>query len=223
MNADQPSPRPDSGKPFRLVRYYGVTSVVVILIFAILLTGVMSSWSKNILLERYKEYARLLAVNLNHQVFRQFVLPTATLYGQIELSSEFQQRRLDKVVRETIHSLNIDQVNIYGVGGILLYSTEDKELGRVVQTGPEFEAVAGGGELSGLISDSSIIDYITHQGLTRPVMLQTLAPFRAELLAANFGTRPILGVFELIIDLTTEMNQVYRLQVLPRSLARRLA
>jgi signal transduction histidine kinase len=84
----------------------------------------------------------------------------------------------------------------------------------VVQTGPEFESVVGGGEFSGLISDSSIIDYIIHRGLTQPVMLQTLAPFRAELMAANFGTRPILGVFELIIDLTTEMNQVYRLQVL---------
>ena len=204
----------DSVKPFRLVRYFGATSMLLILLFAVAFSWAMANWSRDVILESYREYARIMATNLNHQVFRQFVLPTATLYGQIELSSEFQQRRLDKVVRQTIHSLNIDQVNIYDVGGILVYSTEDKELGVLGQSGPDFESAAAGRHVAGLISDSSIFDYIFHQGLTKPVTLQTLAPFRAEQLAASIGSIPVLGVFELNIDLTSELEQVYRLQVL---------
>ena len=206
--------RADSAKPFRLVRYFGATSMILILIFAVSFSWAMARWSRDVLLESYREYARILATNLNHQVFRQFVLPTATLYGQIELSSEFQQRRLDRVVRQTIHSLNIDQVNIYDVGGILVYSTEDRELGVLGQSGPDFESAAAGRRVAGLVSDSSLFDYIFHQGLTKPVTLRTLAPFRARDLAASIGSIPVLGVFELNIDLTKEMEQIYRLQVL---------
>ena len=71
------SPAPDSVKPFRLVRYFWATSMAVILLFAVTLSGLTASWSKKVLLDRYQEYARLLATNLNHQVFRQFALPTA--------------------------------------------------------------------------------------------------------------------------------------------------
>ena len=141
--------RADSAKPFRLVRYFGATSMILILIFSVSFSWAMARWSRDVLLESYREYARILATNLNHQVFRQFVLPTATLYGQIELSSEFQQRRLDRVVRQTIHSLNIDQVNIYDVGGILVYSTEDRELGVLGQSGPDFESAAAGRRVAG--------------------------------------------------------------------------
>jgi signal transduction histidine kinase len=205
---------PENVKPFRLVRYFGATSITIMFLFALGLSSLMGGWSRKVLLESYEEYARLLATNLNHQVFRQFVLPTVTLYGQIELSSEFQQRRLDRVVRQTIHSLNIDQVNIYDVGGVLVYSTAKKELGQVVHTGPEFEAVAGGREMTALMAEPSLWDFTLHRRLTRPALLRTLTPFRADQLATSFTPGPVLGVFELVVDLTSELEQIFRLELL---------
>ncbi|MBW1712469.1 MAG: two-component sensor histidine kinase, partial [Deltaproteobacteria bacterium] len=125
-----------------------------------------------------------------------------------------QYRRLDRVVRQTIHSLNIDQVNIYDLDGILVYTTTDKEIGQPGQGGPDFEAARRGQEISGLVSEPSVVDFILHHRLTEPVKLMTLTAFRAENISTNFGPRPVLGIFELVIDLTSELEQVFQLQVL---------
>lgn len=214
MRGQSVTGQPETVKPFRLVRYFGATSMVAILIFSLVMAGVMGGWSKQALLDTYQEYARILATNLNHQVFRQFVLPTATLYGQIDLSSEFQQRRLDKVVRETIYSLNIDYVNIYDVDGILLYSTEGKEIGQPGDFGVDFPSVAAGSEVTGMISEPSFLDYALNRKLPEKALLRTLTPFRAEQMTGLYGPRPVLGVFELTVDMSSELEQIFKLQAL---------
>ncbi len=215
MTEDKPhAPAPDSIKPFRLVQYFSLTSLAVLIIFAVAMSGFLANRARNVVMDQYQEYAMLLAANLNHQVFRQFVLPTATLYGKIDLSSEFQYRRMDKVVRQTIHSLNIDEVNVYDVRGILVYSTEEKELGRHVQLGADFDAASSGRSVSRLASEASLWGYIRHRRLNQAVILRTLTPFRAEQIGITLGERPVLGVFELIMNLTDEMEQIFKHQVL---------
>jgi len=215
MNDWAPSPTPESVKPFRLAKYFAATSLVVILLFAAALSGFLASRNKKVLLDRYEEYAMLLSTNLNHQVFRQFVLPTATIYGQIDLSSEYQYRRMDRVVRETIHSLNISQVNIYDVKGVLVYSTDESlTLGQPGEVGPDFEAARDRQPVSRLLSEGSMLSYLLHRRLSQPVKLRTLTPFRAEAVGVSFRPRPVLGIFELIMDLTPEMEQIFKHQLL---------
>jgi len=219
MKAAEKDSAIDSGKPFKLVKYFAATSLIVALILTVILSGLLANQARQGLMERYEDYALLLAANLNHQVFRQFVLPTATLYGKIDLSSDYQYNRMDKVVRQTIHSLNIHQVNIYDVRGMLVYTTGDLELGKPVQNVTEFEAARAGQSVSTLVSEPSLIDRIIYWRLTQPATLKTLTPFRAEQLGVSFQPRPVLGVFELIMDITPELEQIFKQQVLTTMMA----
>ncbi|MGD8315523.1 MAG: hypothetical protein PVI17_12310, partial [Syntrophobacterales bacterium] len=97
----------ESIKPFRLVKYFTLTSLVVILIPTLILAIFISQRAKNELLRKSEQYALLIAINLNHQVFSQFVLPTVLKYGRITLSSPQQYERLDIVVRNTIHGFKV--------------------------------------------------------------------------------------------------------------------
>lgn len=205
-----------SGKPFKLAKYFAAISLVVILLFAVALSTFMAGQSKAVILERYEDYALVLAANLNHQVFRQFVLPTAAIYGKIDLSSDYQYRRLDKVVRATIHSLNVEQINIYDLDGLMLYSTGITTIGDSRHSGPGFDEARQGRPVSSLVSPPTLTDYISHGGkLAREVKLETLTPFRADRLSVSLtDPRPVLGVFELVTDLTPEMEQVFKQQVL---------
>lgn len=205
----------ESGKPFKLVKYFSASALIIVLIFSIGLSGFLADQSKRVLLDRYEAYAIVLAANLNHQVFRQFSLPTATLYGKIDLSSEYQYRRLDKVVRATIHSLNVDQVNAYDLNGIRVYTTADLPVGEPVKLGSGFEKARLGQSSSQLVGDPSIFDFVFHGRITEPVKLTSFTPFRADRLSVALDDpRPVLGVFELITDLTPEMEQIFRHEVL---------
>ena len=108
----------DSIKPFRLVKYFSLTSLVVILVPTILLSVFISQRAKNELLRKSEQYALLAAINLNHQVFTQFVLPTVLKFGRVKLSNPTQYERLDKVIRSTIHGFKIEEaIENIDIGG----------------------------------------------------------------------------------------------------------
>ena len=118
----------ESVKPFQLVKYLALSSLMVILVCTIVLSGFISQKAKAILLRKSEQYALIVAENLNHQVFFQFTLPTLITEGEISLSRESQYDRLDKVVRNTIHGLSVEHVNIYDLEQILTYNSTNKEL-----------------------------------------------------------------------------------------------
>ena len=86
-------------------------------------------------MKKSEKYAFLAAENLNHQVFFQFTVPTLITEGEIRLSRKSQFERLDKVVRNTIHGFNIEQVKIYDPEQVLTYSTDPEEIGRKEELG----------------------------------------------------------------------------------------
>ncbi|MCK5438230.1 MAG: two-component sensor histidine kinase, partial [Desulfobulbaceae bacterium] len=58
-------------RPFRLVKFFSFTSLVVILFTTLILSWLISNHAKKVLLDRSEAYAWVLAENLNHQVFQQ--------------------------------------------------------------------------------------------------------------------------------------------------------
>ncbi len=112
---------------FRLVKYFAYTSFTVLIIFCFPFSVLISQNAKDILMKSYENYALLLGENLNHQVFQNFVIPVATRYGKISLREEQQRHLLDQIVKNTVHSFNIDLVNIYDIErGLIAYSTNKK-------------------------------------------------------------------------------------------------
>lgn len=109
-------------KPFRLVKYFTIISLVVIFIGAIVLSFLNIHWARTLQLKKSEEFALVLVENLNHQIFLQFVIPVVLKYGKIELSNPDQFERMDTIVRSTLHSFKVEMVNIYDMNNTISYS-----------------------------------------------------------------------------------------------------
>ena len=117
-------------KPFRLVKYFAFAGLIVIFLVTIILTVLNTHWVKSMQRKKSEDYARVLIENLNHQVFLQFVIPVVLMSGKIQLSKREQFERMDSVVRSTMHSFDVETVNIYSMDNQISYSFDQEMIGR---------------------------------------------------------------------------------------------
>ncbi len=87
---------PETTKPFKLVKYFFLSSFIVMLIFAVSLTLFITQRSKEALLKKSEAFAVLLAENLNHQVFFYFELPLTLQKKEVRLRDPKQFKWLDQ-------------------------------------------------------------------------------------------------------------------------------
>lgn len=200
----------ESIKPFRLVKYFSLTSLVVILVPTLMLSVFISQRAKNALLRKSEQYALLVATNLNHQVFTQFVLPTVVRYGQIQLSEPRQYELMDKVVRNTIHGFKIGRVEVYNLDELITYSTDRSLIGLSGLGGIDFKLAREGKSSSRLVSRGSFLGFELG-AVAKQRQLKTYIPFRMERpLGRGYG--PILGVFEITQDISEDYAAITRFQ-----------
>jgi hypothetical protein len=124
------APRQDL-KTFRLAKFFSLTSFVVILVSTVILTLLLAHRAQQVSLKKSEDYLKLLAANLNHQVFQQFLVPIAIeKQGRITIADPEQYQRLDTVVKNTIHGFHVEKLAIYDQVGVLSYSTSQVPLGK---------------------------------------------------------------------------------------------
>lgn len=198
-------------QPFKLVKYFSFTSLGVILIVTLFLSVVISNHARTIMLERSEEYSRLLAENLNQQVFRRFVLPTVVRYGGIALSNPEQFDFLDRIVQNVIQGLKIDSVTIYDSSvNIISYSTVPELVGKKDMGKDEYEKALKGTSNSKFISSGSLFSLLPW---AKPLSsrLKTYIPFRQVKQSGEHGDI-IMGVIEINKDLSKDYHAIIRLQ-----------
>ena len=201
----------ESVKPFRLVKYLSLSSLVVILVSAVLLSGFISQKAKAFLLQKSEQYAHLLAENINHQVFFEFTLPTLIVDGEIRLSRKSQYERLDKVVRNTIHGFSVERVNIYDPDQVLTYSTVPGKTGTKGDLGAPFQKALKEESVSFLVGGGESLWGFGWDGGVR--QLKTYLPMWEEL-PMSLKKGKILGVFEITQDMTRDYESIYRFQLI---------
>ena len=210
-------PRPEKRsekKEFRLVKFFAYASFTVLILFSFPFSVVVSQKAKGILTRSYGNYALLLGQNLNHQVFQNFVLPTITRYGEIRLRDKEQYRWMDIVVRNTIHSFRIDRVNIYDIrNGVIAYSTDRRLLGKKAEETEGYKKAIRGEYSSRLLSGEEKEWYLPPWSTPDTKKLRTYVPFRGPAPAGG-KIGHVLGVFELIQDMTPEYRSIARFQYL---------
>ncbi len=199
----------ESVKPFQLVKYLALTSLMVILVCTILLSGFISQRAKAILLQKSEQYALLVAENLNHQVFFQFTVPTLIAEGEIRLSRENQYERLDKVVRNTIHGLSVERVNIFDPEETLTYSTNKEIIGTKGEVSEIFTRVLNEEFISVLTAEETDFFGFEWKGGTRK--LTTYLPMYEER-PLSWRKGKVLGVFEISQDITQDYKTIHRFQ-----------
>jgi two-component system sensor histidine kinase HydH len=201
----------ERAKPFRLVKYFSFSSLILIFIGTIVLSVLNTHWIRSMQYEKSEDYALLLIENLNHQVFMQFILPIGLKYGKIELRNQDQFERMDSVVRSTLHSFNVDMVNIYGMKDIIAYSFSKDLLGMENLGGTSYQNAVKGDATSKLIQKGSLWELFL--GVPDEIKIVTFAPLRAEKPLSPVAG-PVLGVVEIVQDLSHDYESIFRFQVL---------
>lgn len=197
----------DRIKPFKLVKYFTFTSLVVILVGSLALSMVIANRAETVLLKKSEDYALLMAENLNHQVFLQFIIPAALQFGQvIQLRNKALFNRLDKVVRNTLHSFSVETVNMFDrEQNVIFYSFDKKLVGRKGLGGIDYQQALQGKSRSKLIRRGGFWGLMF--GAPREGELRTYVPLRTEKPLSNIEG-PILGVFEIVQDLSEDYRTI---------------
>ena len=194
-------------KPFKLVKYFTFTSLIVILLGSLALSMVIAHRAETVLLKKSEDYALLMAENLNHQVFLQFIVPAALQFGQvIQLRNKILFDRLDQVVRNTLHSFSVETVNIFDRNqNMIFYSFDKKLVGRKGLGGIDYQQALLGKSRSKLIRRGGFWEMLF--GAPRESKLRTYVPLRAEKPMSSIEG-PILGVFEIVQDLSEDYRTI---------------
>jgi len=206
------------GRQFRLVKFFAYTSFIVLIIFSFPFSVVISQQAKDILMKSYENYARLLGENLNYQVFQNFVIPVTSGAGKIRLREKKQYEWMDEIVRNTIHGFNIELVNIYDIRkGVIAYSTDSNLLGKEVTESLEYKKAVKGEVSSRLLSGADENWGFKIERIGGKKKFRTYIPFKG--VAPFTGEGYVLGVFELIQDLSKEYQSIVKFQYLIFSLS----
>jgi two-component system, NtrC family, sensor histidine kinase HydH len=208
MSSQQPSA--DKVKPFRLVKYFTFTSLIVIFLGTVVLSIFNTHWARAMQMKKSEDYALLLVENLNHQVFLQFIIPVALKFGKIQLRNKEQFERMDKVVRSTLHSFRVDMVNIYDMNHIISYSFDQDKVGRKDKGGSGYQSAVSGKATSKLVQQGNFIEIFL--GIPRESRIITFAPLRAEKPLSRISG-PVLGVVEIAQDLSADYHAIFRFQI----------
>ncbi len=201
----------EATKPFRVAKYFSVSSFAVLVVSTVLLSGFISHRAKAVLLRKSEQYAYLVVENLNEQVFFQFTLPTLITDGEIRLSRKEQYERLDRVVRNTIHGFSIEKVDIYNQHGILTYSTEPENLGSRRKMDEPFVRALKGESSSRVVGQGW--SFLGFEGSGGRRKLITYLPMWVE--KPNSWKRgKVLGVFEITQDVTRDYRTIRRFQLI---------
>jgi signal transduction histidine kinase len=207
--------RQDDNQSLGFVKFLSWSSLALILLVNLFLSIFLSNYARQDVLAKQKEFALLLAENLNHQIYQRFTLPTVIGFGRVELSQPAQYDRLDKTVLSTIHSFHVREVRIYDHDKRVSYST-DKEL--VGQSG-----YAGAAIIEALEQGASSFQVVTRAGMfggifdftPKPdtVTLRTIYPLRTERsLVPGNPQGFIMGVLEFTQDITDDYQKVVDFQ-----------
>jgi len=205
-------PSDEKVKPFKLVKYFTFTSLILIFLGILILAGLNNHWARMMQLKKSKDYANLLVANLNHQVYMKFYLPLSiTRHRVIRLSEEKYYKRMDMIVKSTLHSFNVEKVNIYDKNNTIIYSYDQKLIGSDNVGGKGYLSALSGASTSKLIQRGNFFQILF--GFPQNVKLITFAPLRTEEPLPTL-TRQIFGVFEIVQDISEDFKTIFRFQIL---------
>lgn len=196
---------------FRLAKFFTLTSFVVIVVCTVILTVILSHRAQKMSLAKSEEYLKLLAANLNHQVFQQFLVPTAIeQQGRITIADPEQHKRLDSVVQNTIHGFHVEELAIYDQVGVLAYSNSGQTLGTDCFEVPGVKKALFGEQYFERLGSSFLWDLIPYWG-SGSQRLRGYFPFRLEgKPGSHLG--PVVGVFEVTQDISRDIVQIGKFQ-----------
>ncbi|MCF8085820.1 MAG: two-component sensor histidine kinase, partial [Desulfohalobiaceae bacterium] len=207
--------RTDPARPFQLVKFVSWSFFLVILGCSILMILVIGNYAKRTILQKNREYAHLLAENLNHQIYRRFTLPTVLGYGQVQLKQKQQYERLDRVIRATIHGFRVLDVRVLDLEGKVAYAMYKDEFDEDGMVGRGFQKAKEGEPFYQIIrKKGSMWSFLDLNLPDRSHILHTSFPLRAEQSLSPQKKGPIIGILQFSQDITKDHETIFYFQIL---------
>lgn len=114
----------NSGGPFRLLKYFFISGFAVIAVVTFLLGAFLYSRNIDTLIKSAENYARLLAENLNYNIFIGYYAPLKARGAKMDLRKWDQFGALDSLIKDFTYGLKIDRIKIIDRSRKIVYSTE---------------------------------------------------------------------------------------------------
>ena len=206
----KPRPSAEKAKPFRLVKYFTYISLIVMFFGALILSILNTRLSREMQFKKNEGYARILIENLNHQIFTQYILPYVTKYGKLQLSQPEQFKRVDTIVRNTLHSFKVEMVSIYDMQNTISYSFDTDLIGLKGLGGSAYQKALSGESTTRLRERGRI--WGLWMGSSKESKIITFAPLRAEY-SFLFISDAVLGVIEIVQDVSEDYRAIFKFQV----------
>lgn len=197
-------------KPFRLVKYFSLLSLIAVFIGILLLTVVNTHWARQMQFQKSEKYALLMVENLSYQILTQVLIPLQLKYKKIQLRQKEQYRRMDQIVRSTLHSFKVERLNIYDIGNTISYSFDDEMVGLNDVGGQGFYRALEKKTTSRLEQEGSFLE--SFFGLPQRTTITTFAPLLY--VPPDKNIEPfMLGVIEVSQDITEDYKTIFRFQI----------
>ena len=201
-------------RPFRLVKFFTFSSLVIMFTATIVISALNAHWVRNILLEKNQEFDLLLVENLNHQIITRFMGTVIMQYrDEIRLSDPKQHKLMDGLVRSTLHSFNVEMINIYDNNNKISYSYDLNKRGLENAGGVGYEKALKKETTSRLTQQGSFIELLfwfpqeTKIVTFAPIIdVKRVMPHIPEL--AN----SVAGVVEIVRDVSEDYKKIFKLQ-----------
>lgn len=121
---------------FNLILYYTITSFVTIGIISFVVGWICQHKENQELMKQSEEYAHYFITHINHDIYKEFLLPMLRKGKQIDPENNYRQfRRLDRVIRKSLYGLHIKELYLYNMEGHIIYSTVQEHVGLTLNRG----------------------------------------------------------------------------------------
>jgi signal transduction histidine kinase len=190
--------------PFRLLKYFIVSGFVVIISVTITLAAILYSKSVDTLLKGAEDYARLLAENLNYNIYNGFYAPLRARGLAMDLRDWEQFGALDSLVKDFTYGLKIQRIKITDRDRKIVYCTDYELIGTYDPKSRAFERTIADRDVTEVHYEKDPDSFFGGKWLAL-----THYPLR-ELTGNHWMLGNIYGVMEISQDVTQQYVRVQR-------------
>ncbi len=193
-----------AGGPFRLQKYFIVSGFVVITAVTFLLAAFLYTRSLDTLLKSAENYARLIAENLNYNIYNGFYAPLKARGMPMDLNKWELFGSLDSLVKDFTYGLRVERIKIMDPQRKIVYSTEYDLIDQHEPKPSPFDRAIEGADVTVILEENGDSGTWNSRWLAR-----TYYPLRE--LTGNFWMQGnIYGVIEITQDLSDQYQTVQR-------------
>lgn len=199
--------------PFRLVKYFIFSGFVVIAVVTFVLGAFLYARSVDTLVQSAENYARLLAENLNYNIYIGFYSPLKARSIPMDLRKWDQFGTLDSLIKDFTYGLKIQRIKIIDTHRKIVYSTAYDLIGQDEPENSPADQVLKGKDLTLIRQEKQI-----RTPLYGTWLVDTYYPLR-EVTGNFWMLGQIYGAIQITQDVTDGYVNVQRFIVVIMSVA----